>query len=328
MKYKFLIQHRALLAALACAMLILVPGESTRAGTPELRSIKVISYNVQFLPGPGRAVNKRKNLPYRAETLGRLMANYDIVGLQETFDDEPREKLLAALKAQWGDEYHVVVHPRPDEKRFNGGLLIASRFPFIETNFMHYTVFSKPEDFGVTADGFAGKGVLHARIDLPGKGTEDYVDVFVTHLEARADDLRPAQYLEMAAFIKAHSDNRHPTLIMGDMNTKGMLEQRNDPGSQYSQLLKAFSDAREGSNMIDVWPYLMGEARGATTEQETTEKGSRIDYVFVSNPLPENQYTAFTPRKVSVNGFLDPQVVALSDHSAVEVEFDWWLTGK
>lgn len=303
-----------------CA-LVLLQSCVTHAAESEKLSVKAISYNVQFLPGPGRMVNKRKNLDYRAETIGRLMAQYDIVGLQETFDDDPREKLLASLKAQWGDKYSAAVHPRPEDGRFNGGLLIASHWPILESNHSYYTIFSKPEDYGVTADGHAAKGMLHARIDLPGPGSDDYVDVFVTHLEARADELRPAQYLEMSAFIKEHSDAKHPTLIMGDMNTKGMVTLRNDPASQYNMMMKGFTEARPGADVIDVWLKLMGDAHGGTTDQETTEKGSRIDYVFVSNPLKGG--ASLKPTTVRVNGFLDKEVIALSDHSAVEADFEW-----
>lgn len=318
----FLIRSLALCGAISAALLL--AGLAAAADPPSAK-IRVISYNVQFLPGPGRVANKRPNLPYRAATLGKEMSKFDIVGLNETFDDEPRELLLKSLKEVWGDDYHVAVHPRPDgpdDKRYNGGLLIASRFPILESHHTYYTQFSLPKDYGFTADGFAAKGVLHARVlrskDAP---KDDYIDVFTTHLEARADKYRPSQYVELAAFVKQHSDPGHPTLIMGDMNTHGYPKDQKDPASDYNLMLKTFSDGRPGAKIVDLWPSLKGEERGGTSSQESTEKGNRIDYIFFSNPGAKGP--RLKPLDVRVNFFLDKEVVALSDHSAVEGDFEW-----
>lgn len=313
---------------LARAALLALVGLSGVVASPSARAestpLRVINYNVQFLPGPGRVVNKRKPLEYRAEELGRKMAAYDVVGLQETFDDMPRELLLGELKKAWGDDFHVVVHPKPeDENRFNGGLLIASRTPILAWHHSYYTVYSDPKEYGVAADGFAAKGGLHARIartkDAP---PDDFVDVFVTHLEARADQLRPAQYEQFAAFVREHSDPNRPALLMGDMNTGGLPPRRTDPASDYNLMLKRYADARPGCDMIDLWPALKGDALGGTTNQETTERGNRIDYVFVSNPIGDAG-PKLVGKDVRVNFFQDPKTVALSDHNAVEADFDW-----
>ena len=110
-------------------------------------------------------------------------------------------------------------------------------------------------DYGLRADGFAAKGVIHARIALhaevndnkddkdrknhkePAKKVENTLDVFVTHLEARDAAIREQQYVELADFIKKTSDRSCPMLLMGDINTAGMPEQRSDPNSQYSKLM-------------------------------------------------------------------------------------------
>ncbi len=284
-------------------------------------ALRVISYNVQFLPGPGRIANKRPKLEYRAEQLGKEMSKFDIVGLQETFDDAPREILLKQLKEIWGDDYHAVVHPRPDEKRFNGGLLIASPLPILDSHFTHFTHFSDPKDYGVTADGFAGKGVLHARIQRTKDGPkDDFVDVFVTHLEARADNIREFQYPEMSAFIKQWSDPAKPTIILGDMNTHGMIEDQKDANSQYARMMKSFAEARPTAKLLDVWPTLMGEAHGGTSQQESTEKGSRIDYVIVSNPPAPAK--GIVPLSIHIDPYPNAQTKFLSDHSSVWMEFE------
>jgi endonuclease/exonuclease/phosphatase family metal-dependent hydrolase len=73
--------------------------------------------------------------------------------------------------------------------------LLLTRFPIVESNSTVYKNFSKPADYGLRADGYAAKGVIHARVAY-GNDSGMQLDVFVTHLEARADDLRPLQYGE------------------------------------------------------------------------------------------------------------------------------------
>ena len=282
-------------------------------------TLRVISYNVQFLPAPVSFANKRKQPEYRARQIGDAMSAFDIVGLNEVFDERYRKIIIERLEAAWGDRLNVLVSPKP-EGRFNGGCMIASRLPFVETHTMIYENFSSPEDYGVMADGFAAKGVLHARIARGPESGSDTIDVFVTHLEARAPDIREKQYPELAAFIRKYSDPDRPTLILGDMNTRGNREYQLDPDSRYARFMNILGTARDGG-VTDLWPELMGEAHGGTSEQESSEIGNRIDYVIVSNPQAPAQ--ALRGVSIRVNGFLDPEVVALSDHSAVEAVLEW-----
>lgn len=285
-------------------------------------NLRVISYNVQFLPGPAAIANNRKNPKYRARTIGQKMTEFDIVCLNEVFDDAPRNLLLDQMKAAWGEDYHVVTGPIPDDKRVNGGLAIVTHLPMIETHSTIYTKSSDPKKYGFKADGFAAKGVLHARI-LRSKDADedDYLDVFTTHLEARVDEIRWEQYPELAAFVAEHSDPHHPVLILGDFNTRGEPEYRNDPEAPYHLLISELAKKLASAKLIDGWPSRYPEAFGGTNEQESSDIGHRIDYVFMANPL--EPHTKFELRDIRVNGYLDPEVVALSDHSAVEADLYW-----
>ncbi len=290
---------------------------------PQNKPIKVITFNVQFLPGPARIANKRPKLEYRAERIGREMARFDIVGLNETFDDAPREIVMNQLRQAWGDDAHFVVHPRPDEKRFNGGLLIATRLPILESHFLHYSQASSPQKYGLLADGFAAKGVLHGRIARSKDSSkDDYLDLFITHLEARDSSIRETQYPELAEFIKKFGDSSHPCLLMGDMNTRGNADAQKDSNSQYTRMLKIYNSSRASQfPFLDLWPQLRGDAPGGTDDPEKGEEDERIDYVFFSNsPSAPHQ---LKPDSVRTNPFLDFEIVALSDHSAVEADFDW-----
>jgi len=284
--------------------------------------LRVVSYNVQFLPGIASLVNKRKDPTYRARTIGEKMSEFDIVGLNEVFEHKPRQMILDALAERWGKSINSVVSPDPADKRFNGGLAIATRLPILDSNTLTYSKGSSPKEYGLQADGFAAKGALHARIALAGSGPDDpSVDVFVTHLESKSDEIRRLQYTELAGFIAKHSSSARPTIIMGDMNTRGNPSYQQDASSDYHLMLKHYANAREGNELLDMWPHLMGDALGGTNEQESSEIGNRIDYIMFSNPAQGGPQ--LVPKSVRVNGYQDERVSALSDHSAVEAEFAW-----
>ncbi len=300
-----------LLAALTCL--------PTHAQSDD--TLSVITYNVQFLPGMASSANKRKEPVYRADHIAEEMSAYDIVALQETFHVRFRQQIIDGIQGAWGGKGHALVSPDKEGHFTNGGCIIITRLPVLETNAMVFTHFSSPKDYGVRADGHAAKGVIHARIARDADSPDAFVDVFVTHLEARQDELRPEQYKEMAAFIKEYSDPAHPMLLMGDLNTRGNPEYRADPKSQYSQLMMALRDARPDGGITDVWPALHGDTLGGTTEQESADVGKRIDYVLVGNPASTGW--ALRPERIEVRLFQDDKVVALSDHNAVAAEFTW-----
>jgi len=311
------------LAALLTASLL------TRASADErpdddvaTANLRVISYNVQFLPGPAAVANKRKNPKYRARAIGQKMAEFDIVCLNEVFDDAPRNLLLDQLKEAWGDDYQVIAGPNPKDNRSNGGLAIASRLPFVETHSVIYTKASDPKKYGFRADGFAAKGVLHARVRRSKDADDDdYLDIFVTHMEARVDEIRLEQYPELAAFVAQHSDAHHPVLILGDFNTRGDPSYQKDPDAPYHLLYAALDKNLPTARLIDSWPSMYPEKLGGTNEQESSDIGHRIDYVFMANP--EAAISELKLIDIRVNGYLDPEVFALSDHSAVEADLHW-----
>jgi endonuclease/exonuclease/phosphatase family metal-dependent hydrolase len=109
-------------------------------------------------------------------------------------------------------------------------------------------------------------------------------------------------------------------LFLGDFNTRGMVEYRNDPASQYVQLMAALNEARP-DGIVDVWPALMGDANGGTREQESADIGRRIDYVFLANP--GNAARGLAPKTIRVELYQDTKVEALSDHNAVVATFAW-----
>lgn len=295
------------------------PGHGQDA--PESRPLRVISYNVQFLPGPAALANKRPKPEYRAKTIGQKMTSYDIVGLNELFDDRPKEILLAEVEKAWAAKANILVSPKVEPNRFTGGLAIISHLSFLETNVHTYTQSSSPEKYGFAADGFATKGVLHARIALTNSlSSDEAVDVFVTHMEAREPAIRPSQYIEFADFVRQHGSPDRPAILMGDFNTRGGEDEMQDTNSAYHLMLGKFQAAQPESSLVDLWPTI-GQGFGGTSDQLKEDGGRRIDYIFVLNP--KRSTARLQPKSVQVNRFLDPEVVALSDHSAVEAVLQW-----
>jgi endonuclease/exonuclease/phosphatase family metal-dependent hydrolase len=285
-------------------------------------TLKVITYNVQFLPGPAAFANKRKNPLYRAEAVGTLLGQFDLVGLNEVFEQRPRDLLLAQLRTAWGDNYQEIVIPKPDDMRFMGGLTIAGRSEFLATHYFLYSQASSVEKYGFNADGFAAKGVLYARVWRGGKTPKtEFVDVFITHLESKDSAIREVQYGELADFVREHADANHPTIVMGDMNTRGNPSYQERQDSPYNLMMKTYNAARHERSFVDLWPALHPGVLGGTNEQESSEIGNRIDYILLSNP-PAG-HSRLEPKSIRVNGYLDPKVVALSDHSAVEADLEW-----
>ena len=317
-------KHRRWLLALGLALGPAFNGQPVAAAEqPSLDAtiLRVITYNVQFLPEPVSSQNKRAHPDYRARRIAREVSRYDIVGLQETFHPKYRKLIVDQTRRAWNGTLRQVVSPTPPGFFTSGGLLLLTRLPLSDSSSMVFANYSRPADYGLRADGFAAKGVLHARIARCKDEPDNFIDVFVTHLEARADRLRPAQYQELANFVKKTSDPNRPMLLMGDLNTEGQSAFQNDPQSQYSDLLRRLNEARPNGGVVDLWTRLRGQARGGTTEQESEAIGKRIDYIFLGNPSAP--HVQLTPLAIDVQLFQDSKVIALSDHNAVAAELEW-----
>jgi endonuclease/exonuclease/phosphatase family metal-dependent hydrolase len=286
--------------------------------------LKVITFNVQFLPGIAGAFNTRPEPYYRAQTIGNHLAAYDIIGLNEVFEPAHRETLLGELKRGLGDNFYCVTPPAYEQTIFKvgSGLAIVSRFPIVASHSMVYGNDSSILKYGFGADGFAAKGALHAKVWRGGDSPEDdCLDVFVTHMESQESAAREAQYPKLAEFIRQHSAPGRPVLILGDFNTVGNPAEQRNPDSQYCRMMDDLRRGRPESPLIDLWPHFFHDIGGTSDDDDVPGRSDRIDYIFLS--CPAKGPASVKPVAVRVNPFLDPRVKALSDHSAVEAELDW-----
>jgi endonuclease/exonuclease/phosphatase family metal-dependent hydrolase len=313
---------------LAVILLLKLPWRSEPVPPPlgpsEVIPLKVITFNVQFLPGIGAFFNKRPDAEYRARTLAHLLAkDYDIIGLNEVFDSSCQDLLLDGLRERLGENFHCVTSPKCERSSFGigSGLVLVTRLPVLASHSLRYGNDSSVWKYGLWADGFAAKGALHARLSRGrDAAAHDTLDVFVTHLESQDPVVREAQYAKLAEFIRAFSAPNRPALILGDFNTDGRPNCLKDPASQYQRMYETLKHARPSASFIDLWPSLSSEP-GGTNDPDIPDGGERIDYIFLSNPADARP--RLRPTAVRVNQFLDAKMKSLSDHCAVEVDLLW-----
>jgi endonuclease/exonuclease/phosphatase family metal-dependent hydrolase len=273
--------------------------------------IKVLQYNAQFFPGVLTKLGRGQD-SYRAREIARRInaEGYDIIVLNEMFDNEDRELLINALRRQWASAgKQLYSYGPPDEKDLDedGGVVIVSHFP-IEPRQAHMLVFKDSRG----ADSLANKGVLHVRLR---RGNE-CIDVFATHLQADqgpARAVRLKQLGQIRDFVRTHSDPRIPVLLLGDMNIRS-----SDP--DYRKMCDILNEARR---FRDVWPMLRRDL-GATSNPLNPSSGEagRIDYIFYAGGS-DSRYATLSPRSIELNHFLDDRVRSLSDHSGVVATFFW-----
>lgn len=286
--------------------------------TGRRESLRVITYNTQFLPGVASHFNKRGHPSYRSKAIGKAVTGFDIIGLNELFDTPRRRELLAEIQNAWGDNYHVVT--APDSQRsflgIDSGLAIISRKRVVESHSIPFGNGSSVMQYGLVADGLASKGILHARIAIR---DSQLLDVVVTHLEAKDASIRERQYDLLSEAIRRYGDDRQPLLLLGDLNTSGGKAQRDSPTSPYSRLLKALNQARPHAPFVDLWPHLHAES-GGTSNPGSADGGTRIDYIFLSQDPVKPVLAAVS---VEVESFPDKRTTTLSDHAAVKAVLEY-----
>jgi endonuclease/exonuclease/phosphatase family metal-dependent hydrolase len=138
-------------------------------------AIKILTYNI-FLRPPPIKTNENDWKDERMYEFIKHFPQFDIICLQEmfgTFNSRKHDLIRFAVKSGF---FFFVDTPSPSflsKYLVDGGLVILSRFPIIESAFI-------PFKYGVLSDSLAQKGVLYAKIEI--KNT--ILHLFTTHLQA------------------------------------------------------------------------------------------------------------------------------------------------
>jgi endonuclease/exonuclease/phosphatase family metal-dependent hydrolase len=178
---------------------------------PSEGELSVLTYNVQGLPDP--LTDYTLPLVERMDRIAPRLVD-DLIGLQEDFDAEAHERLVAAASHPERPWFEA----RVDENRAYGaglGLLAPSNAGYAE---QHYTACNGVLDG--SSDCLASKGFQVLTVEL---ADGLLLDVMNTHHEAGGgpDDVtaRAAQVDEILASIDGRSAGR-AVLFMGDTNLR------------------------------------------------------------------------------------------------------------
>lgn len=121
--------------------------------------IKLLTYNMFMRPPPVKT-NASDFKDARLDEFVKKLDDFDIICHQEVFSTlNTRKQRLITYAKKAGLTYHAVNDPPGLFSGYatDGGLLILSRFPIIESEF-------EPYDYGVVSDALSYKGVLYVKI--------------------------------------------------------------------------------------------------------------------------------------------------------------------
>lgn len=212
--------------------------EAAAAVVPGANQVKfkVFSQNTMLLPGAAVALSQR------VPCINNLVKEYNIIGLQEVFQEESQNKIVRYWHAQHGLKTDSVkldktilaqkVKVEDTDNPPHGPKIIDARPNDREVQIVvdkHFVMGPDQKDWDQDGgllilskypilaasgfnfknyggwDGFANKGVIYARVQV-GSKPEEYIHVFNTHLQAHTepDDvaIRKKQLLEIQEFIR------------------------------------------------------------------------------------------------------------------------------
>ncbi len=141
----------------------------------ENKKIKILSYNIFLRPPP---VKNNEN-DWKDERLYDFLLelkDFDIICLQEMFGTlTTRRQSLIKISSKLGFFYFYEIPPPSffSKNIIDGGLLILSRFPIVDTDFQPYT-------YSVLDCIFGQKGCLFVKIKIK----DSYLAIINTHLQA------------------------------------------------------------------------------------------------------------------------------------------------
>ena len=251
-------------------------------------SVRIGTFNTQFLPGSDDDETRSAKIAARI-----LASTYDIIALNEVFDEEARETFISKLK---GTFPHYVSYLGDDAVGSqDSGLMLFSRFPFEPLPVATYKAESDDVDArngamgdwkdvafieydaDVFPDNWAAKGIAFVRIK--NTNTNRIYNIAFTHMQASypedEDDLsewkepidaRGKQLNDVQKIIQGTLTSgqfmREATFLLGDLNIDGDLADANLGGNAWGQpnlyeWVERFNTPGRffSTSMIDAWAF-------------------------------------------------------------------------
>ena len=228
--------------------------------TPQ--KLHVLTYNTQFMPFYANVVNNLNHPTIRAQDIPKKISTYDVVILEEVFDQDLRITLTNLMRMYY--PYHTKVVGYRTTKALSGGVMIFSKWPILKEDQVVYQA-------SADIDRLAAKGAIYAAINKMGI----LYHVFGTHLQSAnangGEDAREKQLQELAYFIESLNISHHQAVVIGgDFNI--------DPLKPQFYFLQQALHVGLPENIG--YPY---SADSYINTMKVGYSRNRIDYVFYSH---------------------------------------------
>ena len=252
-------------------------------------TFSVLTYNVHGLP----AGVTGDDTTARTQLIAPLLAEFDVVGLQEDFIEDNHAILEAAsphsLRVRFADLYD------PD-RVYGSGLTSWSNFAEVDRVQVHYGSCNGVLDS--SSDCLASKGFQAIR-QQPALGVE--IDFYNTHLEAgdsAQDDAVRADQVDMLLDSLASWSGGRAVVFTGDFNLHG------EDAEDVPQLERLGAEGALWDSCVEV----------------DCPEPARIDRIFFRSGVGVRLQAESWQQHM---GFFDEAGVPLSDHDALWARFSW-----
>lgn len=307
---------------------VLTADQPTYHYTDNGSDLTLVSYNVQLWPFYGKTGGLIMNKPeQRAINISKKLSSYDVVTVQEAFSSGYQATLIGAMN----NNYPYVVKPMVNQKPFNSGVVIFSRWPIVEEDKWEFSRC-------VGIDCAAAKGVLYAKINKQGH----FYHIFSTHIQAEGDAhanysneasfedeqdviaARLEQFYELRQFIASKQiPQEEAVIVTGDLNINSMACQDiND--SACDEFKRAINLLEANYQFHDNWQLLPFSVDGRLNWMKPTFSLKMLDYILPIKPF--KQPLTYHSRMLVLRGEDDPLMYTgtpygntdLSDHFVLE----------
>lgn len=266
--------------------------------------------------------------PQRAKIIANRILNsgfdYDVIALNEVFDEEARGVLVAALQGTF--PFFIA---KPDEatildgKFEDSGLMFFSRLPIEGVpkqpgkQFL-FTLFKE----GAGEDALAAKGAVYVRVMEFVRFKERPYNFIITHLQADGEheEVRKSQLQQIQELIsQAMSQGMIDTediFLMGDFNING--DQTN--AAELGEWKNRFDGTGFfNTTLHDAWARDQSPAANtaALVDRGLTNTGNRYDYLFHTNHDP---LRLVVQHLTIAYNLLDPNTPYVSDHYGLNAD--------
>lgn len=286
--------------------------------------VSLLTYNSKFLPATTNPQVGPFTLQHRAAHIADVIGlrDYDIVCLQEVFDEECRGILRSRL-----EPFGYRCSPKID----GGNAVNQDSGLFLATKTAVCT-WDSPLDFvryrsAKSFDRFANKGVAGVRLKVTGPDdSTDLLWIFMTHTQADAkySDVRRDQFVQAREFIERHlSTEARPSsvcaLLCGDLNVVGASTERDQMRALLCEPIDQYYAEHNDENPGYTWD-------GPNNPMAGGQSRERLDYWLAFDAIPTISGSGAALRLADRRAVEVEKMrfrgAYLSDHYAVRLEID------